>query len=142
MSTFKRIACGLMLMAVALTAAQPVQLTAILTLSATGITTGLSVPGLYVAQSGTRYLQGVQTFPITSGGTALNVTGLANIGYCQFVNLDVTNYVQLMTAVSGTVVLRMVAGDAQLFRFDPSITAPAFIAHTASVSIQYLCLEN
>jgi len=143
--TLKRsLACTLsyVLLAFTLSASQPIQLTAILNLTETGITTGLSVSGLYVPLTGSKYIQLVQSIPTTSGGTAINVTGLANIGYCEFINLDTVNYVQLMTAVSGTVVIRVNPGDAQLFRFDPSITAPAMIAHTGAVLIQYLCIEN
>lgn len=142
MNTFKRIFCGLLLVAVALTASQPIQLTAILNLTETGVATGLSVSGLYVSLSGSRYIQLVQQFPTTAGGTAINVTGLSNIGYCEFVNLDATNYVDIMTAVSGTAFARLQPGDAHLFRFTPAITAPAALAHTAAVNVQLLCIEN
>jgi hypothetical protein len=141
MKTLKRIFCGLAA-ALSLAASQPIQLTTVLTLSATGITTQQSVPGLYVAWAGSTFAQGVQAIPTTSGGTALNISNLPNVGYCTFQNLDPANYVQILTAVSGTVFARLVAGDSHLFRFDPSVTAPAMIAHTATVSIQYLCLSN
>ena len=143
MHIVKRILCGLLLAAVAVTASQPIQLTAILNLTETGVSTGLSVSGLYVPMTGSRYTQGVMNVPTTSTGTAIPAGGLANFGYCLFQNLDATNYATLLTATGpGTAILRLMPGDAQLFRLDPSITAPALLAHTAALNVQYLCTEN
>jgi hypothetical protein len=142
MNTLKRSFCALLLVAVALTAATPIQLTAILTLSETGITTGLSVPGLYVALSGSKYSQQVMAVPTTSGGTAIPVSSLANLGYTEIQNLDPTNYCDILTAVSGTAFIRLQPGDVALFRFNPAITAPAALAHTAPTNLQFLIIEN
>ena len=122
----------------------PIQVTGILALMASGINVNLSVQGLSVAQSGTKYCQGVQAVPTTSGGTAIPcLTSLANLGYAMFVNLDQTNYVDIYTAVSGSSIIRLLPNDiAGPFRFSPTVTAPAALAHTATVNLQYLVLEN
>lgn len=145
MNTFKRTMAGLLLVAVSLCASQPIQLTAILNLTETGVTTGLQVSGLYVALSGSKYSQFVMNVPTTSGGTTIPLSNLSNIGYCEFQNLDVTNYVDVLTAVtgsSGVAFARLLPGDAHLFRFTPAVTAPALLAHTATVNVQLLCIEN
>jgi hypothetical protein len=145
MKHLKRSLIALLALAVTLCASQPIQLTAILNLTETGITTGLSVSGLYVPLTGSKYSQFVMAVPTTSGGTSIPLSSLANIGYCEFVNLDPTNYVDVLTAVtgsSGVAFARLMPGDAHLFRFTPAVTAPAMLAHTASVNVQLLCIEN
>jgi hypothetical protein len=70
------------------------------------------------------------------------VAALSNLGLSCFINLDPVNYVDLLSAVSGTAIIRILAGDPPfLFRFTPAITAPAMLAHTASVLVQVLILE-
>jgi hypothetical protein len=92
--------------------------------------------------TGVNFTENTMTVPTTSTGTAIPLGGLGNLGLAMFINLDPTNYVEIMTAVSGTKIIKMLPGDYALFRFDPSITAPAAIAHTAAVQLQYLILEN
>lgn len=122
---------------------QPIQVSTILTLIQSGISTTISVQGLAVSQSGSRYCQGVQAVPTTAGGTAMPcLSSLSNLGYAIFVNLDQTNYVDIMTATSGTAFIRLQPNDSALFRFNSGITAPAAIAHTAAVNLQFLVLEN
>jgi hypothetical protein len=91
--------------------------------------------------TGKNYSQGSMSVPTTSGGTAIPVSNLANVGWAMFVNLDGTNYVEIMSAVSGTVLIQLQPGESALFRFAPTITAPAFIAHTAACEVQWLILE-
>ena len=74
--------------------------------------------------------------PTTSGGTAIPLGGISAPRYLYIQNLDPTNYVSVLTGVSGTLIARMLGGatpggDAMLIPLDPSITAPAFISHTA-----------
>jgi hypothetical protein len=136
------IVAGLLLGALGLPAASPISVTSILSLSSAPISTQLTVSGLAVAMTGSKYVQGVMNVPTTPGGTAIPVSALANLGYAMLVNLDTTNYVQVLSAVSGTVVLKLLPGDVALFRFDSGITAPALLAHTGTVNVQYLILEN
>lgn len=122
---------------------QPIQLTAQLSLTETNVNTALSVAGLYVAQSGVRYTQNIQSVPTTAGGTAIPLGGLGSgtLGYAMFVNLDATNYVDILSAVSGTALIRLLPGETALFRFTAGITAPAMLAHTGAVAVQYLICE-
>src|ERR1035438_3031681 len=85
---------------------------------------------------------GSASVPTTSGGTAIPVSALANLGYAMFVNMDPTNYVQLLSAASGTVLIKLLPGDVALFRFDGGITAAALLAHTAACNVQFVILEN
>lgn len=122
----------------------PIQFLAQLSLIEAGVSVALpqvSSP-VSAAWSGTQYTQNIFAVPTTSGGTAIPLGSLANLGYALFINLDVTNYIEISTAVSGTKIIKLLPGDYALFRFDPSITAPAAISHTAICNLQYLLLEN
>ncbi len=92
--------------------------------------------------TGTHYAEGMMSVPTTAGGTAIPVSNLANLGIACFKNNDPTNYVDLYTAVSGTLFARLLPGDIALFRFNPGVTAPAAIAHTLAVNLEFLILEN
>jgi hypothetical protein len=50
--------------------------------------------------------------------------------------------VDILTAHNGTAFIRLLPGEGMVFRFNPAITAPAALAHTAPVLIQYMLLEN
>ena len=96
--------------------------------------------------SGTNYVLRSASAPTTAGGTAIDVAGLATpLGWIAIKNNDSTNYMQLMTAVTGSggvVFGKLYPGEMAVFRFDDSITAPAVIGHTAAVAYEYLVLEN
>ena len=83
--------------------------------------------------------QGSFSVPTSAGGTVLPLGSVTIAGGWLFIqNLDATNYVTLMTAVSGTSISRILPGDPPTWiRLDPSITAPAVLAHTAPVNIRY-----
>ena len=91
--------------------------------------------------AGKNFVSGTMAVPTTAGGTAIPLGNLSAPGWGMFVNLDSANYVELLTAVSGTKFPQLMAGEPALFRFDPSVTAPAAIAHTATVLMAYLILE-
>jgi len=92
--------------------------------------------------SGKNFTDGTKSFPTSAGGTAIPLGGVGTLGWAVIRNLDPTNYVQVLTAVSGTVFLRINAGEAALFRFDQGVTAPAILANTAACVCQWLILEN
>lgn len=92
--------------------------------------------------TGKNYAQGMMAVPTTAGGTVIPVSNLASLGWACFKNNDATNYVDLYSAVSGTLFARLMPGELALFRFNPAITAPAAIAHTLAVAMEYLILEN
>ena len=75
----------------------------------------------------------------TAGGVVLPL-GSVTVpgGWLMIQNCDPTNYVSLLTAVSGTLITRILPNDPPTWiRLDPGITAPAVIAHTAPVNIRY-----
>lgn len=119
----------------------PVQITAALSLFAPGVNASLGLGTLAVAMTGTKYAAGIMAVPTLAGGTAIPVANLANLGLALFLNMDTTNYAEIMTAVAGTAFAKLMPGEVALFRFDGE-TAPAMIAHTGAVNVQYLILEN
>jgi hypothetical protein len=91
--------------------------------------------------TGSNKLHETMTVPTTSGGTAIPLGGLSTLGWYSIKNNDPTNYVQLMTAVSGTVINQCPPRGQITGYFPASITAPALIAHTAGCSVEMLILE-
>lgn len=73
--------------------------------------------------------------------TAIDVSGLANVGWMMVRNLDPANPVLIKTSTSGTTFARVLAGEAPLFRLDSSVTAPAIVALNAPVSYEALLIE-
>jgi hypothetical protein len=92
--------------------------------------------------TGQNYSAGTKSFPTTAGGTAIPLGGVGTLGWAMFLNLDSTNYVQILNAASGTVLIRLNAGEIALFRFDAGVTAPVILANTAAVEVQWLILET
>jgi hypothetical protein len=92
--------------------------------------------------AGDHFTSSVFTVPTTAGGTAIPLGGVATPGGYLFVkNNDATNYVQLLTAVSGTAFCRLNPGEPAVFRLDAGLTAPAALAHTGACEIQFLLLD-
>jgi hypothetical protein len=101
----------------------------------------LGIAGSLFSITGKNFEEGTMAVPTTSGGTAIPVANLSTLGWAIFKNNDPSNYISLISAVSGTEFCRLLPGEVALFRFDPGITAPAAIAHTAVALLQYLILE-
>jgi hypothetical protein len=85
-------------------------------------------------------LNALSSFTATTTDVAIPVGSSTVAGGWIFIqNLDLTNYVQLETATSGTMIAKLLPGEFCLMRLDASITAPAVKAHTASCLIKF-CL--
>lgn len=92
---------------------------------------------------GKNYVFGTKSIPTTAGGTAIPLGGVGTLGWAIFQNIDPTNFIQLLSAVSGTVFAKLqISEPASVFRFDPGITAPAALANTAAALLAFLILEN
>lgn len=113
-----------------------------LTLSDTGVNETSNPGTRTVTPTSSKNSAGVISVPTTSGGVAIPLAGLSVPGYCQVTNLDLTNYIQILTAVSGTAFARLLAGETAVFRFDPALTAPAWIAHTAACNVNLLVVDG
>jgi hypothetical protein len=116
------------------------------TLTYTNATYGITAKALSILGSqfnitGKEYAAGMIAVPTTAGGTAIPVGNLANLGWAMFKNADATNYIQLLSAVSGTVFAKLFPGEICLLRFNTTITAPAALANTLAAQLEYLILE-
>ena len=103
---------------------------------------GLSANSQQFTVSGINYNKKTQLIPTTAGGTAIDVAGLATLGWIMVKNLDATNYVTLLAAVSGATICRIPPSASILLYLDPAVTAPAAIAHTGACMIEYMMVEN
>ena len=100
----------------------------------------ITPPGIFTI-TGRKFAQGTFNVPTTAGGTAIPIGSLPTLGWAFIKNNDATNYVEILSAVSGTTFIRLQPGEACVFKFAPSITAPAALAHTLASDIEYLFLE-
>ena len=108
----------------------------------TGGSAQMSAPSTSFSVTGDHFAQSIFSVPTTAGGTAIPLGGVNAAGGFFFIkNNDPTNYVQILNAVSGTVLLRLNPGEFAMGRFDAGVTAPAALAHTAAVEINYLILD-
>jgi hypothetical protein len=143
MKTTIRLSGMIGLLCISLFAANEIQVAG--TLSYANASIGIASQTLsvtkYVNISGVNFSALTFSVPTTAGGTAIPVSNLSGIGWLYVKNNDATNYVDIMTATSGTAFARIQPGEFIMLRLAPGITAPAALAHTAAVSIQYLALE-
>jgi hypothetical protein len=100
----------------------------------------LAISGSNFSVTGSRYVEGLFSVPTSAGGTAIPIPA-GTLGWCIIKNNDSTNYVELLTAVSGSVFAKIAPGEVAMFRFPSAITAPAALANTAAVKIEFLILE-
>ncbi len=102
----------------------------------------LSVSTLRANLAGSKIEKSVQSIPTTAGGTAIKLGDLGSVGWFFIKNLDNTNYVEIMNAVSGTAFLRLLPGEFAVGRFAGGVTAPAALANTGAVLIEYEICEQ
>jgi hypothetical protein len=70
---------------------------------------------------------------------ALDLGGLASLGWAFFKNLDETNYVELRSATgAGNDIIRIDPLCCAFFRFGSDVSAPFAIANTATVQLEYV----
>lgn len=89
-----------------------------------------------------RYQSGIQTVGTSEEAVNLGDLSGVTLGYAWFKNLDATNFVQIKTATSGTLMVKLKPGEAASFRFGSGITAPYIIADTASCRVEYVIFAD
>lgn len=69
---------------------------------------------------------------------ALDLGGLATLGWAVFINRDDTNFVEIRSGTgAGNDIIKIPPGMIALFHFGSDITAPFAIANTATVRLEY-----
>lgn len=110
-------------------------------ISIDSIVLAIKSPGTFNI-NGIKFVKNMMSVPTTAGGTAIPLGSVGTLGWACFKNLDTVHFVEIFNAVSGTKMLRLNAGECFPFRFSQSVTAPAAIADTSAVNMEYLILEN
>lgn len=110
-------------------------------ISIDSVVLAIKAPGTF-SINGTKFVKNLMSVPTTAGGTAIPLGSVGTLGWAAFKNLDAVHFVELYNAVSGTKFGRVNAGETIVFRFAQSVTAPAAIADTSAVNLEYLILEN
>ena len=105
--------------------------------TAAGVLRSLILPITSFTLVGDTYAQNLQSIATTAGGVAINLGGVA-VRWLAIINRDATNYVDILTAVSGTAFARLKPGEGMLLPLNSGITAPAGQANTAAVEIEIL----
>jgi hypothetical protein len=101
---------------------------------AEGVSGSLDVSGLQVTLTSKKWHFIRQS--IATSDTAINLGGISSLGWMMLKNLDPVNYVEIKTAISGTVIGKMFPGETYgPKRVGSGITAPAAIANTAAVDV-------
>lgn len=119
------------------------QLVQSMTLTDTGVNQSLNPGATTVTPTTSQFSAEAYTVPTTSGGVAIPLGSITTLGYFMVKNLDASNYIQILTAVSGTVFCRVKPGETSgPFFFDPSITAPAWVAHTANCKATFMLTDG
>jgi hypothetical protein len=93
--------------------------------------------------AGKDFMRASQTMTTATGGVAINLGAVTAPGAFAIKNNDPTggNYVEVLPAVSGTPMLKILPGETAQGRFTSTVTAPAVKANTASVDIEYLIVQ-
>ena len=107
-------------------------------------TKSLSLSNLQFTLNGTSEVNGTASIPTTAGGVVIPLGGVAGgtLGWFLIRNTDSVNFVTILTGVSGTTFLKLKPLEFAMGRFNTTITAPAALADTASVVIEYLILVD
>ena len=101
-------------------------------------------PVKQINMSGSSYSSIVQSIATTAAGTAVTIgSAVATYGVALFVNLDITNYVQIGVQVTGTFypLLKLKPGESALCRLAPSTTVYA-VADTSAVKLETIVVED
>lgn len=121
------------------------KLNANLTLTDTGVTPNVNTPfnpGTITTTPPTS-LSSAGAFEVPTTAAAIPIGALDPPGYAEFVNLDPTNYMQLITGTGGIAFIRIDPGkSAGPFRFDKGLTAPFWKANTAPVQCQIFITDG
>lgn len=105
---------------------------------ATGATDSLQTPSSTTDSPGSlTYIKQKQS--VTTSPVALNLGGLASLGWLEIINRDTTNYVTVLNQSSGKVIGKILPGKS----FGPiycgtDVTAPFVQANTATCLIEFL----
>ncbi len=77
------------------------------------------------------------TVSIATAGTAIPLGQVVQPSFAFVHNLDGTNYLRLSNGVAGAKLVKLLAGDYAIFRFDDT-AVPYGFADTAAVLVEYL----
>ena len=101
----------------------------------------LAIQNLRVTVTGNG-LESLASYSLTTADTAIPLGTVSSAGGWLFVqNTDVTNYITIKSAVSGTAMIRVLPGEFALFRLEPGITAPSFQAHTGTCVVKFAIFD-
>lgn len=118
--------------------AQEITVSAALGMAKSGLAATIAVVQKQLDLSATPYVR--RTFVATTAAIALPIGDIATPGWFLIINTDPTNYVEVMSATGGAVLLRIKPGEFAMGRF--GVAAPALKANTANVTVDYLLLDS
>lgn len=83
-----------------------------------------------------------RSMSVPTAATALPLGDVTTPGWCFIINLDPTNYVEVLISTGLTALIKLKPGEFAVFRFAAAAVAPAVKANTAAVLIDYLLLQD
>ena len=76
---------------------------------------------------------------VATSETTIDLGTITSLGFAIFINRDPTNYIEIKTATSGTIIAKLLAGECfGPWRIGSGITAPVAIANTAACQMEYM----
>jgi len=90
--------------------------------------------------TGTKYVRAVQN--IGTSPEALAMGEVAVPGWFFFLNLDATNFVEILTGVGGDAFLKLKPREFAMGRLPSGVTAPAGKANTAALNLEFMIIED
>lgn len=100
----------------------------------------MSIKDSQFLMTGTKYIRSSMAVPTTAGGTAIPKGSIGTPGWFFIRNNDQVNFVTILSAAAGTVLLKLKPNEFAMGRF--SVAAPAALSDTAICEIDYLIIED
>lgn len=119
--------------------ANEITYSALLGFTKAGVSASKGTPNLTMTMTGVNYEEGTMQVPTTAGGTAIPKGSVGTIGKMWVKNKDVTNFLTILNATSGSALIKVLPGSEETFYC--AAAAPAALADTAIVEMDYLMIE-
>jgi hypothetical protein len=97
-----------------------------------------AVAALQFNMTGSYVTEGVMS--VATSATAIPLGGVTSPAWGFFMNKDQTNFIRLMNGSGGAKVVKMMAGEPAIFRWDDTAT-PYAIADTSACLMEYLIVQ-
>lgn len=101
----------------------------------------LTVNGIDINMTGTRFTHDRQAVTASDVAISLGGVGSGTLGWFLLINRSTTLTFSIKTATSGTIILSLLPGEFAMGRFGSGVTAPAVVSSTTGSVLEYVIFE-